>query len=422
MQRISLKLFKLVERKEMYNKLVVEHGLWHKKVKSDEQQRYEQTRRVLKCTPLTMSVSLDYTDTLEDGSKTIWCGSATRMRNGWFRIILENDSEFKVREDDLLNQKVYNIKVPEKIMTSEEREKLNRKVKRQSKHQEEEMVHRRKEEAACARKQMLHEEMEKIVEYSQHGFLNKKCLEELIRKATEPFTHKRDGYETVVNSNTSSCVSVLSLEAVNTVLSDKRKADQMSRIEALHRKQSSKKPKRTPNTTRSDDGVIIRENLWHHDSNAAEENQQKQMKKLEKQVEGAQGVLTEWETVLEKRRRTAEAKELPINDASLWTFLVPKSFTAAERKVILRLCAPESKVISKGEREHLDVFKKENVTYLKVLAAVEGKKIELTELKKQLADIQLDREAVHSDLASVQEAKNDYEIDFIDDDVDLLEM
>ena len=46
-------------------------------------------------------------------------------------------------------------------MTSEEREKLNQKVKRQSKHQEQEMIYRRKEEATCARNKMLEEEMEK---------------------------------------------------------------------------------------------------------------------------------------------------------------------------------------------------------------------------------------------------------------------
>ena len=36
------------------------------------------------------------------------------MRNGWFPVLLEDDREFKVREEDLLNQKVYDIKVPKK--------------------------------------------------------------------------------------------------------------------------------------------------------------------------------------------------------------------------------------------------------------------------------------------------------------------
>ena len=234
---------------------------------------------------------------------------------------------------------------------------------------------------------------EKIIEYSQHGFVNKKCLQDLIKKAIEPFTHVNNGYQTVVDSSTSSCVSILSLSAVNTVLSDKRKADEISRMEANRRQQSStKRAKRTPNTTRSDDGVIVRQNLQVHDDHAAEENCQKLRKKLEKQVEAAEMVLTDWDALKEKRRKTAEAKGLSVDDPSLWMFLTTKAFTAAERKVILRICAPDSGVLSKGEREHIDIFRKENVTYLKILAAVEGKKIELTNLKKHLTDIRTDQD------------------------------
>ena len=63
---------------------------------------------------------------------------------------------------------------------------------------------------------------------------------------------------------------------------------------------------------------------------------------------------------------------------TLWHFCTPKAFTAAERNVILRICAPESKVLSKGKCEHIDVFWKHNITYLKIMAAIEDKNIELT--------------------------------------------
>ena len=399
----------MVERKAEYGKIVHEHGQWQKKVKSREEQIYEQTSRVLSCTPLTNGVSLDYIEHAQDGSETVWRGGATRMRNGWFRVILENDKDFKVREEDLLNNKIYKIKIPKKVMTSEERDKINRKIKRLSKRQEEELTHRRKQEAKAEREKMLDNEMEKILEYSRHGFMNKKCLQNLIKKATEPFTYTCGGYQTVVDESNSSCVSILSLKAVNTVLSDKRKADEISKMEALHRQNSSnKKARRTPNTTRSDDGIIVRENLWQHDNHAAEENKQKDIKRLEKHLEATQTILTEWKSIVEKRQKTADIRKVPIDHPSLWLFCTQKAFTAGERKVILRLCAPESKMLLKGEREHIDVFQKHNVTYLKIMAAIEDKNIELTSLKKQLEELRLEEHE------SVETIESDDEIDLND--------
>ena len=152
--------------------------------------------------------------------------------------MLENDTDFKVREEDLLNNKIYKIKIPKKVMTSEERDKINHKIQRLSKRQEEELAHRRKQEAKAEREKMLDNKMEKIIKYSCHGFVNKKCLQDLIKKATEPFTYTCGGYQTVVDGKKSLCVSILSLKAVNTVLSDKRKADEISKMEALHRQHS----------------------------------------------------------------------------------------------------------------------------------------------------------------------------------------
>ena len=73
--------------------------------------------------------------------------------------------------------------------------------------------------------------------------------------------------------------------------------------------------------------------------------------------------------------------------------------------MILRLCAPESKVLSKGEREHIDVFQKCNVTYLKIMAAIEDKNIKLTSLRKQLEEQRLEEQE------SVETIESDDEID-----------
>ena len=104
----------------------------------------------------------------------------------------------------------------------------------------------------------------------------------MIRKATETFKNKHNGYETVVDRKPSLCVWLLLLEDLNTFLRNKRKADEIPRMEALHKKQSSNKTtKRTPNTTWSNNGVIVNKKLCYHDNNAGEENQQIEMKKLE---------------------------------------------------------------------------------------------------------------------------------------------
>ena len=166
---------------------------------------------------------------------------------------------------------------------------------------------------------MLNEEMEKLVEYAQHGFLKKKFLEEIVKKATDPYVHECGGYKAVVQGKHALCVSVLSLSAVTTVLSNKRKADKISRMEAKRKllQASNRKAKRTPNTTRSDDGVIVRENLRHHDDNAAVEDQEKQEKRLEKKIKAATVVLTGWEALEQERQKTAELKQVPINNPLL---------------------------------------------------------------------------------------------------------
>ena len=57
-------------------------------------------------------------------------------------------------------------------MTSEQQDKINRKSKQKSKKTELEVTKIRKKEAEGAQKNMLDDEIEKILEYTKHGFLD----------------------------------------------------------------------------------------------------------------------------------------------------------------------------------------------------------------------------------------------------------
>ena len=103
------------------------------------------------------------------------------------------------------------------------------------------------------------------------------------KKATAPYKHvSTNGYCTVTTGNNTKCASVLSLTAVDTVLNDKRKNDELSRIEAKRRKLSGKKHKRTPNTTRSANSVECMKTIDLQNNALQKENNEKEKKKSEK--------------------------------------------------------------------------------------------------------------------------------------------
>ena len=79
--------------------------------------------------------------------------------------------------------------------------------------------------------------MDNIVEYVAQVFFDRKCLEQLIEKATTPFRYEKDGYTTITNGKDNAmCASIMALEAVDGVLTDKRKDDELSRIATKMRK------------------------------------------------------------------------------------------------------------------------------------------------------------------------------------------
>ena len=98
---------------------------------------------------------------------------------------------------------------------------------------------------------MLDDEIENILEYGKHGFLEKNCLQKLVKREITLFTHKSGNCGKVVDGKEASCTSIISLGAVNAVCGDKSKAYEMLCIVAAQQQQKAKKRK-TPNTTRED--------------------------------------------------------------------------------------------------------------------------------------------------------------------------
>ena len=83
------------------------------------------------------------------------------------------------------------------------------------------------------------------------GKFEKENLWQLISKAAEPCKHTSGSFTTIVDGKHSFCVSVLLLSAVNTELSDKCKAEELSKIDAKKRRRENKGKVRTQNTQRA---------------------------------------------------------------------------------------------------------------------------------------------------------------------------
>ena len=85
---------------------------------------------------------------------------------------------------------------------------------------------------------------------------------------------------------------IMALEAVDGVLTNKRKADELSRIAAKKRKTKCQKQSRTRNTTRSDNG-------GQRYSEDKEEN--------EKEIKADKDLLSEWYKIMQKQQLAVAA-------------------------------------------------------------------------------------------------------------------
>ena len=140
-----------------------------------------------------------------------------------------------------MNEALYKIKEKKFHVSSQEREMLNRRVKHKSKRCEEEMALTRKQEAIAARENMIEKEMNKILELVIDKTIQRQNFIELVQKATTPYKHVHEGYVTITKGESeSACASILSMSAVESVLVNKQKADELSRLEAKRIKLNEK--------------------------------------------------------------------------------------------------------------------------------------------------------------------------------------
>ena len=271
-----------------------------------------------------------------------------------------------------------------------------------------ELTNLRKEAAKKARLDMIEQYKDDICAAAEHGFFARNLLDKLVEKATTQFVHTNNGYKTVVHANDAACVNLLTINAVDSVLGAKRKADELSREAANQRKKNGKK-QCTPNTTRGEDGIVVREKLRRHDDEQRVEQCVSKKLSLEKEVKTATEVLTDWSKLEGKRKNMAVAAGVAFNDPSLWKLTTAGSFTNTERKCLLRLCAPKSGVISKDEKEQLTTFEKINISLTSIMTCVNTMRNTLTSAQKQLDDMNSDSASLLSVEASVEESKTDKE-------------
>ena len=423
-EEAALKLFTVVERKKEYEMLAHEHAQRCQKLKTKQEQYLEQTSRALNCTALTKSIDIEYLTKGPKGEIITIEGSAMRKRDGWFRVSLVNYTEFLVQEADLYNVEKYRVKEANMFVSARDRDVNNRRVKRESKRREEEKMLTRKKEAAQARKKMLDDEMDRIEKCVADGEFSRELLIHLLQKATTPFEHRQGDYVTVANGgNDATCASVIAMSALDGVLSAKRKADEMSCLEAKRRANTGKKIKRTPNTTRGDDGISTVFRLEQFDERQAKTDSVKVMKKKQQQVESITKELTEWSKLVQKKTTLAATKNLGVADPSLWMICAPKMHTQKERQLFLRLCVPSSGALGKKEEEQLAILRDNDVTYLKLLAAVESAQKRLTALEKDFRDSFSSESSVEQQSSTVPETNGeDYyeQEDHNNDDLELL--
>ena len=158
-----------------------------------------------------------------------------------------------------MNETTYDVKKPEMVMSHKQRENANRRKKRNSKKLEEEKVQKNKREAIDARKTYLSSQMDMIEKSVIEGTFERKMLEEFMEKITVPYKHtSNNGYLTYTTGDKTSSASVLALRSVDNVLGDRRKAEEISNLQAKRRKLGNgHRRNATPNTTRGQDALAV---------------------------------------------------------------------------------------------------------------------------------------------------------------------
>ena len=425
---VSLKFLQLVERAKNHEEIMKRVS---NIVKSEDIQYKEESTQILSCTPLTRSVEIIYTATnqLCDGEEkeggmpnegvfVKHSGSATRKKNGKFRIQLVDDEEWIVDEADLLDVSKFQIKRPKGGGSSEEREVWNKKTKRMSKRKEQHMIDLRKEDAKKHRRNVIELRKKEISEAISEGEFDVQLLnnfEELVCKPLE-YT-SRDGYKVYATHDYSTCTSMMALKAIDNIAGTKRKNDELSQLNKkrarLNADGSNRKTSRTPNTTRGDDGINIKMKLATDATITNKDTRDKDMKAAKKSIVGMEKALTGWTAVETKVAAAAAAAGLEVKAPELWTMTTGR-WKADDRKIFLKLCVPDSGVISKSEEVQLSVLVEHDVTYLKLMSCKETMTTKLTALRNRLSQLEADASNETNDVCEVD--VSDDEERLIDED------
>ena len=86
---------------------------------------------------------------------------------------------------------------------------------------------------------------------------------------------------------------------------------------------------------------------------------------------------------MKKKAGKSATANVFISNPTLWRIAIPKMFTKSEHQLFLKLCAPASGVLLKSKSKQIEMSVKHDVSYLKLLAAVEAGQKKLTGLQKQ---------------------------------------
>ena len=247
---------------------------------------------------------------------------------------------------------------------------MNRRLLRESKRQQEIVNDMRKEEAEIARKQWMLSEYQKMVAQIQDNKHTFQDFTRLVNKFAQPFEHRsKDGYVTMCTSNENVCITGMALQAIDGVLCQKRQAEEIAQVTALRKKRNSTKRKRTPNTTRGDDGIGIYMGLQDHDMAMEQEKRANEKERLEKESSSLDKILQEFSTLKSKNGGTIDFE----------------TCKAAELSTLLSITGLAKGSSNKAKEVKKQILRDNNITNEKLTLCFNDGTTRLAKMKEKLA-------------------------------------
>ncbi len=154
-------------------------------------------------------------------------------------------------------------------------------MKRESVKKEVQLIRKRKNLAETLQEEWIHHEYT----MTQQPTYTKRIIPWLCYKSSAAFLALLpQRIDFFCKNNESVCIIDVALRAIDSVLCQKKENNEFSKAAALARTRNSKKRKRTPNTTRGDDGIGILMYLREHKKEEAEEDSVNQIASLTKNM------------------------------------------------------------------------------------------------------------------------------------------